>query len=41
MLEKYFQFELHISESQNCSIQAFQRLVYKKLHIEEQYQIEE
>jgi len=36
ILEKYFQFELHTSESQDCTIQASQRLVSKKLHIEEQ-----
>jgi len=41
MLEKYFQFELHTSESQNCSVQASQQLVSKKLHIEELFQIEE
>jgi len=41
VLEKYFQFELHTSESQDCSVQAFQRLVSKKLHIEEQVQVEE
>jgi len=40
MLKKYFQFELHTSESQNCSIQASQRLVSKRLHIEKQFQIE-
>jgi len=34
-LEKYFQFELHILESQHCSVQASQRLVSKKLHIDE------
>jgi len=39
--EKYFQFELHISESQDCSVQPSQRLVSKKLHIEEQVQVEE
>jgi len=27
MFEKYFQFELHTSESQYCSVQASQRLV--------------
>jgi len=41
ILEKYFQFELHISESQNCSVQASQRLISKKLHIEEQFQVED
>jgi len=41
ILEKYFQFELHTSESQDCSIQASQRLVSKKLNIEEQFQVEE
>jgi len=41
ILEKYFQFELHTSESQDCSVQASQRLVSKKLHIEEQFQVEE
>jgi len=40
ILKKYFQFELHTSESQDCSIQASQRLVSKKLHIEEQVQVE-
>jgi len=40
ILEKYFQFELHTSESQDCSVQASQRLVSKKLHIEEQVQVE-
>ena len=40
ILEKYFQFELHTSESQDCSVQASQRLVYKKLHLEEQVQVE-
>jgi len=39
-LEKYFHFELHTSESQDCSVQASQRLVSKKLHIEEQVQVE-
>jgi len=39
ILEKYFQFELHTSESQDCSIQASQRLVFRKLHIEEQVQV--
>ena len=41
ILEKYFQFELHISESQDCSVQASQWLVSKKLHIKEQVQVEE
>ena len=41
ILEKYFQFELHTSESQDCSIQASQRLVSKKLHKEEQFQVEQ
>jgi len=41
ILEKYFQFELHTSESQDCSVQASQRLVSSKLHIEEQVQVEE
>ena len=41
MLEKYFQFEFHTSKSQDCSVQASQRLVSKKLHIEEQFQVEE
>jgi len=41
ILEKYFQFELYTSESQDYSVQAFQRLVSKKLHIEEQVQVEE
>jgi len=41
ILEKYFQFELHTSESQDCSIQASQQLVFRKLHIEEQVQVEE
>jgi len=41
ILEKYFQFEFHTSESQDCSVQASQRLVSKKLHIEEQVQVEE
>jgi len=40
ILEKYFQFELHTTESQDCSIQASQRLISKKLHIEEQVQVE-
>jgi len=40
ILEKYFQFELHTSESQDCSVQAFQRLVKKKLHIAKQFQVE-
>jgi len=40
-LEKYFQFDLHTSESQDCSVQASQGLVSKKLHIEEQFQVEE
>jgi len=40
-LEKYFQFELHTLESQDCSVQASQQLVSKKLHIEEQFQVEE
>ena len=40
ILEKYFQFELHTSESQDCSVQASQRLVSKKLYIEEQIQVE-
>jgi len=39
-LEKYFHFKLHTSESQDFSVQASQRLVSKKLHIEEQIQIE-
>jgi len=42
ILEKYIQFELHTSsESQDCSVQASQQLVSKKLHIEEQFQVEE
>jgi len=41
ILEKYFQFELYISESQDCSVKPSQRLVSKKLHIEEQVQVEE
>ena len=41
ILEKYFQFEIHTSESQDCSVQASQQLVPKKLHIEEQVQVEE
>jgi len=41
ILEKYFQFELYTSESQDCSVQISQRLVSKKLHIEEQVQVEE
>jgi len=41
ILEKYFQFELHTSESQDCSVKSSQRLVSKKLHIEEQVQVEE
>jgi len=40
ILEKYFQFELHTSESQDCTVQVSQRLVSKKLHIEEQVQVE-
>jgi len=39
-LEKHFQFELHTSESQDCSVEASKRLVSKKLHIEEQFQVE-
>jgi len=35
ILEKYFQFERHTSESQDCSVQASQWLVPKKLHIKE------
>ena len=30
VLEKYFQFELHTSESQDCSFQASQQLVSKQ-----------
>jgi len=30
ILEKYLQFELHTLESQDFSVQASQRLVYKK-----------
>jgi len=41
ILEKYFQFELHTSESQYYSVKPSQRLVSKKLHIEEQIQVEE
>jgi len=41
ILAKYFQFELHTSESQDCSVQASHRLVSKKLHIEEQFQVKE
>jgi len=41
ILEKYFQSELHTSESQDSSVQASQRLVFRKLHIEEQVQVEE
>jgi len=41
ILEKYFKFELHTSKSQDCSIQASQWLVSKRLHIEEQFQVEE
>jgi len=41
ILEKYFQFELHTLESQDCSVQASQQLVPKKLHIEEQVQVED
>jgi len=41
ILEKYFQFELHTSESQDCFVQSSQRLVFRKLHIEEQVQVEE
>ena len=40
-IDKYFWFELHTWESQDCSIQASQRLVSKKLHTEEQVQVEE
>jgi len=41
ILEKYFQFELHTSKSQDCSVQASQWLVSKKLYIEKQVQVEE
>ena len=42
IFEKYFQFELHTSESQDCSVQTSQRLVpKKKLHIEKQFQVEQ
>jgi len=39
-LQKYFQFELYTSKSQDCSVQASQRLISKKLHIEKQFQVE-
>jgi len=41
IFEKYFQFELHTLESQDFYVQASQRLVFRKLHIEEQVQVED
>jgi len=38
-IREIFQFELHTSESQDCFIQASQQLVFKKLYIEEQFQV--
>jgi len=39
--EIFFQFELHISESQDCSVQVSQRLVSKKLHVKKKFQVKE
>jgi len=41
VLETYFQIELHTSKSQDCFVQVSQRLISKKLHIEDQFEVEE
>jgi len=41
ILEKYFPFELHASETQDCFVQASHQLVFKKIHIQKQFQVEE